>query len=84
MSDDFRDFGDAEPEDSWDVDDDPEEQLRNLVRRAILLRRAEAFELLLRALHDLVMVAREDGLEGRDLVRADELEVDIMIVRGRT
>jgi hypothetical protein len=32
------DFGDSEPEDSWDADDPVPEQLHNIVRRIVLLR----------------------------------------------
>ena len=31
-------FGDAEPEDAWDPDDPPREQVRNIIRRLALLR----------------------------------------------
>jgi hypothetical protein len=78
----YEDLQDAEPEDSWDPDDDPREQIANLVRRALLLRRLIAFHTLLDALKDIVELAREEGLEGRDALRADDLEADIIIVRG--
>jgi hypothetical protein len=32
------DFGDSEPEDSWDADDPIPEQLDNILRRLVLLR----------------------------------------------
>jgi len=32
------DFGDSEPEDSWDADDPIPEQLENIIRRIVLLR----------------------------------------------
>jgi len=32
------DFGDSEPEDSWDADDPVLEQLDNILRRIVLLR----------------------------------------------
>ena len=32
------DFGDSEPEDSWDPDDPPRELLGNIARRVLLLR----------------------------------------------
>lgn len=34
----MNEFGDDEPEDAWDATDPPKEQLRNLLRRVILLR----------------------------------------------
>ena len=78
------DIPDAEPEDSWDADDDVRDQLANLVRRAILLRRRIAFVALLSALADVVREARLDAdLEDRDRLRADDLEADILVVRGR-
>ena len=77
------DIPDAEPEDSWDADDDVRDQLANLVRRAILLRRRLAFILLLDALRDVVNEARIDDLDEAELLRVDGLEEDILVIRGR-
>jgi len=82
-------FGDAEPEDSWHPLDPVAEQLTNLVRRTELLTRqrvrtgATDPHDVLAALADLVLRARRKRLYGRDLVRADQLDEDIVYVRSR-
>lgn len=81
-------FGDAEPEDSWDIDDSVAEQIQNLVRRAELLtgRRlrlaGEPIDIL-DALRETVRRVRRKRLYGRALVRADQLDEDITFVLGR-
>ena len=83
-------FGDAEPEDSWDRDDSPDEQLENLRRRVLLLLGAAALardtddrRQALAVIAALVAVARLRRLVGRDLVRADQLDEDIAFLYGR-
>lgn len=79
----FDGFGDDEPEDAWDVDDSIDEQLANLVRRARLLIATYSALAVLDALADVVRVARDDGVTGRDRLRADQLADDIAYVRDR-
>jgi hypothetical protein len=82
-------FGDVEPEDAWDRGDSTDLLIANLIARAILLERrwvrvpGDDPAATLDALAALVAVARRRRLTGRDLVRADELDADIVYLRGR-
>lgn len=83
-------FGDAEPEDSWDASDTVEEQIHNLFRRIHLLdnlgeqptpRRGDPLADLedrLRAWKDKRSAHRE-----RDDLRARQIEEDIAFIRNR-
>lgn len=81
-------FGDDEPEDAWHPNDPVIEQLRNLVRRAELLegrhlRFSGDPDDVLEALGDLVAKARRRRLNGREIVRVNQLDEDISYVAGR-
>lgn len=81
-------FGDSEPEDAWDPGDPTPVLLDNLVRRALLLthERVEQGDdpaQVLDRLADLVARARQRRLEGRELIRARDLDDDITFLRGR-
>ena len=81
-------FDDYEPEDAWHPDDPPLEQVRNLRRRLALLfsnDAADTFDLEdeLDVLTAAVSIARRRRLTDRDLLRADDLDVDIAYVRTR-
>jgi hypothetical protein len=83
-------FGDIEPEDGWDPDDELAELVDNLRRRVVLLRvgvacrdgaglRAQVDELA-----ELVDVARRrDRLDDRDRVRIRDLTDDLAHVYRR-
>lgn len=78
-------FGDFEPEDAWDRDDDPADQLHNLRRRARLLYLSRTVPPLdtLEQIAAAVTGARVRRLTGRDALRADQLDEDIDYLRGR-
>ena len=79
------DFGDAEPEDSWDPDDPVPVLLVNLLRRARLLAAHDdpVEHRVLDVLVEVVARARTRELSPRELMRARDLDTDIAHVRGR-
>jgi len=82
------DFGDYEPEDAWDVDDDPDDMARNLARRLDLLdtsTQSRSIEDVIGELeHRLVPYRRlRDSLRVRDLLRLDQLVEDMEVLRER-
>ena len=81
-------FGDYEPEDAWDVGDDPEDMARNLARRLDLLDRStqsRSIEDVIGELeHRLVPYRRlRDQLRERDQLRLDQLIEDLEVLRDR-
>ena len=79
---------DAEPEDSWDATDALGFQLQNLIRRTELLtgrrwRLSGDPPVILDAITDAVRKARRKRLYGRQLVRADQIDEDVVFVRSR-
>jgi hypothetical protein len=82
------DFGDYEPEDAWDVDDDADDMARNLARRLDLLdmsTQSRSIEDVIGELeHRLVPYRRQrDQLRPRDLLRLDQLIEDLDVLRDR-
>lgn len=79
-------FGDDEPEDAWDPDDDPAIQLDQLRRRAALLYLSRP-QPTLDTLDDVdvaVIRARLRGdLTARETIRADQLDADLAHLRAR-
>ena len=68
-------FGDYDPADAWDIDDDPDEQVANLLRR-LAARLVEH--------HDVDLVAVLEHVDViAALVAADDVEGDAAYVRGR-
>ena len=69
-------FGDYDPADAWDIDDDPDEQVANLLRRlaARLVERSDDVDLVAVLEHVDVIAA---------LVAADDVEGDAAYVPGR-
>lgn len=81
-------FGDDEPEDAWDRGDTVEEQVTNLVYRALLLEAGWHVPsgddaTILDALADVVDRARRHRLTHRERIRTDLLDEDIAFVRAR-
>jgi hypothetical protein len=80
-------FGDDEPEDAWDRDDDPADQVANLERRAALLEpgAAPAGSLAVRldAVEDVLERASRRRLDEHDTERWRELAEDVAFMRGR-
>ena len=79
-------YGDDEPEDAWHPDDPPHVQLDQLRRRALLLYLFERHPPPLHTLDDIaaaVAAARRRTLTARATVRADQLDEDIIYLRGR-
>lgn len=79
-------FDDWEPEDSWDADDDVADQLDNLRARVRLLYRMRPAPPLdfLDDIAEAVALARvARPLSAREVLRADQLDEDIIYVRAR-
>lgn len=82
------DFGDTEPEDAWHPDDPIPMQLDNLLRRTNLLGSLPELhdrDLLIEALEQRVtqIEQRRGMLDGRDLIRLEQLVEDLALVRSR-
>jgi hypothetical protein len=81
-------FDDYEPEDAWDVDDDPRDMARNLIRRLDALDDSTGqhpieqvigeIELRLSAYRRL-----RDELNAREQLRVDQLVEDLPVLRER-
>ena len=78
-------FDDYEPEDAWHPDDLPSEQVANLLARLALLIQSSGldFERDLNLLEDVLQRVRDERPLPRDVLRADDLAVDIAFVRAR-
>ena len=82
-------FGDDEPEDAWDADDSIPEQIANLVRRVELLIHGrvrltgDSVGDQLDQLAALVRKARRKRLLGREKLRADQVDEDVVFIRSR-
>ena len=83
------DFGDYEPEDAWDVDDDPRDMVVNLRRRLDLLDRETGND----HLDDLIGVIEQragryrriyEQLNERQQLRVDQLFEDLPVLRERS
>jgi len=79
-------FGDEEPEDAWDAEDPPEEQVRNLrLRLALLVAAADDDDLLaeLAVIRAVLERIRERRQGKREKLRAEQLDEDIGFVLAR-
>lgn len=78
-------FDDYEPEDAWVPDDPPSLLIINLLNRLALLITGDGinFERDLDLLEDVLARVRLDRPLDRDVLRADDLAVDIAFVRDR-
>jgi len=78
-------FGDYEPEDAWNADDPPRDQVINLRRRLGVLLESGDGDLLaeLALFAAVLMLVRDRRNSPRDVLRADDLAVDIDYVRER-
>jgi hypothetical protein len=82
------DFGDYEPEDAWDADDDAEAMATNLVRRLDLLDRERGISPIDDLIGEIEMrVARyrriREQLTERQQLRLDQLLEDLPTLRER-
>lgn len=82
------DFGDYEPEDAWDVDDDALAMVLNLQHRLDALDRSfgvEPLDELIRDVEHRVGIYRRvrEQLNDRDRLRLDQLIEDLPVLRER-
>ena len=83
------DFGDYEPEDAWDVDDEPHDMARNLLRRLDVLDRETGGSPMLDNMigeieHRLGQYRRiREQLTERQKLRVDQLREDLPVLRER-
>jgi hypothetical protein len=80
-------FGDDEPEDAWDAEDEPEDQVDNLRLRLAFLLAAKARDgdLLaeLAILRNVLERIRERRTGEREILRSEQLDEDISFVVAR-
>ena len=81
-------FGDYEPEDAWDVDDDAVDMARNLLRRLDALDDSSRRRPIEDVIGDIeVRVGRyrlvRDQLSDRERLRLDQLIEDLEVLRDR-
>jgi len=82
------DFADYEPEDAWDVDDDPYDMVRNLRRRLDALDQMHpqnGIDELIAEIEQRVAVYRRirEQLSKRDQLRLDQLIEDLPVLREK-
>lgn len=84
------DFGDYEPEDAWDIDDDAEDMARNLMRRLDALDMSTQSRPIEDAIGEIEnRIApyrrRREQLSDRDRLRFDQLveDLDVLYERAR-
>jgi hypothetical protein len=78
------DYHDVEPEDAWDRNDAPEDQLRNLARRLLALDPDAPADVSLDELVDIAQSALlVRGISDRQRLRGEQILEDVRIVRGR-
>ncbi len=82
------DFADYEPEDAWDVDDDPYDMVRNLRRRLDALDQMHpqnGIDEMIAEIEQRVAVYRRirEQLSKRDQLRLDQLIEDLPVLREK-
>jgi catechol-2,3-dioxygenase len=82
------DFGDYEPEDAWDADDDAIDMATNLLRRLDLLDQSQPnrdLDKMIGQIEQRVGAYRRirEQLNARDLLRLDQLTEDLPTLRER-
>jgi len=82
------DFADYEPEDAWDVDDDPYDMARNLRRRLDALDQMHSSngidEMIAEIEHRVAAYRRiREQLSKRDQLRLDQLIEDLPVLREK-